>query len=140
MVKFKFSKFLLSLLTILAIFINANEMNKSFAQNLTFIPKSILNKITFDIKMISPNGLVGDLDSLTSVDYEFCLPSEQRFLVEVLLIDPTIKFYHKSRGRINCKSNQYLCIGNTHKPKWKTILLSIAKLDYVERIDRFYGE
>lgn len=131
---------MLILLKIFTVFLNGNQINKSSAQNLTFTFKSILNKITFDIDMISPDGLVGGSDSLTSVNYEFCLPADERFLVEVLLIDPTLKYYPQIRGRIGCTSHQYLCIGNPHNPRWKTILLSIAKLDYIERIDRFYGE
>lgn len=98
------------------------------------------DKITFDISAISPEGLIGNPDGLTSVDYEFCIPINERSIVEVFAIDPTIKFYPHSRGRINCNRGQYLCIANTQNSRWKEILLSIAGLDYVERIARFYGE
>jgi hypothetical protein len=98
------------------------------------------DKITFDISKISPEGLIGNPDGLTSVDYEFCIPANESSIAEVFAIDPTIKYYPHSPGRINCKSHQYLCIANTHNPRWKEILRAIASLDYVERIDRFYAE
>ena len=103
-------------------------------------PNSILEKITFDITAISPEGLIGPPNGLRSVSYEFCIPAREQSLKEVQAIDPTIKYYANSPGRIGCHNDQYLCIGDTHNPQWKAILLSIAGLNYVERIDQFHGE
>lgn len=103
-------------------------------------PNSVLEKITFDISAISAEGLIGPPNGLRSVSYEFCIPAQEQSLKEVQAIDPSIKYYANSPGRIGCHGNQYLCIGDTHNPQWKEILLSIAGLDYVERIDQFYGE
>ena len=103
-------------------------------------PNSILEKITFDISAISPEGLIGLPNGLRSVSYEFCIPAREQSLKELQAIDPSIKYYANSPGRIGCHSNQYLCIGDIHNPRWQEILLSIARLDYVERIDQFYGE
>lgn len=104
----------------------------SSQQNLT--SELTLNKITFDLSAISADGLVSSSDSLKAIDYEFCIPANKQFLEKILAIDPSIQFYPHSRGRIRCTNEQYLCIGNTHNPKWKEILQSIARLDYVKKI------
>ena len=100
---------------------------------------SIRDKITFDLSAISPEGLMGNQQSLRSVGYEFCIPAQPDTRKEVKAIDPTIQF-SRSRGRIGCHRNEYLCIGETHQPDWKTVLLKLAELDYVKRIDQFWGE
>jgi hypothetical protein len=97
------------------------------------------DKITFDLSAISPAGLIGNQQSLRSVGYEFCIPAQADRVNEVKAIDPTVQF-SRSRGRIGCQNHQYLCIGETHQPEWKTVLLKLADLDYVKRIDRFWGE
>ena len=100
---------------------------------------SIRDKITFDLSAISPEGLIGNQQSLRSVGYEFCIPAQPDTRKEVKAIDQTVKF-SRSRGRIGCQNHQYLCIGETHQPEWKTVLLKLAELDYVKKIDRFWGE
>ena len=97
------------------------------------------DKITFDISQISADGLIGSGDNLRSLSYEFCIPKNSESLAEIKKIDPEISF-SQSKGRIGCTENQYLCIGDTHKPNWLEILNTIAHLDYVERIDQFFGE
>jgi hypothetical protein len=101
---------------------------------------SALDKINFDISGISSEGLVGPPDGLRAISYEFCIPANDRALAEVQAIEPNIEYYSRIRGRIGCRNDQYLCIGNTHNPRWKEILLSIARLEYVEKINQFYGE
>ena len=100
---------------------------------------SIRDKITFDLSAISPEGLIGNQQSLRSVGYEFCIPAQPDTRKEVKAIDQTVQF-SRSRGRIGCQNHQYLCIGETHQPEWKTVLLKLAELDYVKKIDRFWGE
>ncbi|PSF37252.1 hypothetical protein C7H19_11060 [Aphanothece hegewaldii CCALA 016] len=107
----------------------SNSSNALSQDNLTS-----LNKITFDLSGISADGLVGSSNNLRSIDYEFCIPRDEQFLSEIIAIDPIIQYYPHSRGRIGCNNNEYLCIGNTHNPKWKEILQAIAKLDYVKKI------
>lgn len=117
-----------------------NAYSHEFTSNENRYSKATMKKITFDISEISPEGLIGESNSLSSVSYEFCIPANDEYLTEIQTINPEINYYSQSRGRIGCNRNQYLCIGDTHNPRWKEILISIASLDYVERIDRFYGE
>ncbi len=117
-----------------------NAYSHEFTSEENRYSQAIMKKITFDISEISPEGLSGESNSLRAVSYEFCIPANDEYLTEIQGLNPEINYYSQSRGRIGCNSNQYLCIGDTHNPRWKEILISIASLDYVERIERFYGE
>lgn len=97
-------------------------------------------KITFDLDLISAEGLIGEGTGVQSVSYEFCIPAAEFALAEVQAIDPSVQHFPHSRGRIGCCDHQFLCIGHTHQPRWREILYQLASLSYVERIDRFWGE
>lgn len=97
-------------------------------------------KISFDLSGLSAEGLTGPETGQRSIGYEFCIPATADHLAEVTAIDPSVQYFPGSPGRIGCTPDQYLCIGNTHQSNWYEILLSLAGLDYVERIDQFFGE
>lgn len=94
-------------------------------------------KIAFDLDEIDENGLIGPTGGKRSVAYEFCIPRDQAKLEEVQAIDSSLQCYAGSRGRIGCTRDQYLCIGQGGT---RETLLKLARLDYVERIEPFYGE
>lgn len=114
---------------------------KPFNQNTTqaAVSNLVLQKITFDLSQISLDGLIGPPDGRRSLSYEFCIPATENHLNEVRSINPAIQI-SRSPGRIGCTQNQYLCIGETLTPQWREVLIAIAKLDYVQRIDQFFGE
>jgi hypothetical protein len=89
-----------------------------------------LEKITFDINEIEKVPL----------DYEFCIPYEDRYLQEIKRIDPEIECYHGSSGRIGCIDSEYLCIGNTGHKDFRNILCKLSILDYIDRIDQTFWE
>lgn len=95
-----------------------------------------MKKINFDLSAIDANGLIGPADGKRSVAYEFCIPRDEAKKAEVMGIDPSLKFY-SSPGRIRCTSDEWLVIGEGGT---KDTLLALAKLDYIDRIDPFYGE
>lgn len=95
-----------------------------------------MQKIHLDLSAIDENGLIGPADGKRSVAYEFCIPRDEAKKAEVLAIDPSVKFY-TSPGRIRCTANEYLVIG---EGSTKNTLLALARLDYIARIDPFYGE
>jgi len=103
-------------------------------------PSPDLSKITFDLAPINDEGLAGPPDGLVAIDYEFCIPATQQAQQEVNRMDPTVKFYPGSAGRIGCSKDQVLAIGNTHQKGWKIVLQQLTSLDYVKRIDRSFGE
>ncbi len=96
-------------------------------------------KITFELSTISADGLVGSADSLRSLSYEFCIPANPEHLAEVRALDPSVQI-SRSPGRIGCTKDQYLAIGDTHQARWHEVLMAIARLNYVQRIDEFIGE
>lgn len=93
--------------------------------------ESTLAKIAFDYTAIDDKGLRG---GTVAVDYEFCIPAGDDSLEEVLKIDSAVRVMQKSKGRIGCTEDQWLCINSTHSDGWKEKLYKIASLDYVKRI------
>ena len=97
-------------------------------------------KIKFRLDDIRPDGLRGPPAGLVSVAYEFCAPNREDVLHELKQIDPALRFHRGSPGRIGCSKTQTLCIGETHQPRWREILHSLASLDYISEIRRCHFE
>ena len=99
-----------------------------------------MSKITFTLDRLNPDGLSGPPDALKALHYEFCIPGDAVHEAQVREIDPTVQVYPKSRGRIGCGEGEYLCIGSTHQPGFRTVLFRLAGLPYVKRIDQAFFE
>lgn len=97
-------------------------------------------KIAFDLEQFRPDGLRGPPDGLTSLSFEFCIPDTPGARAEVESIDPTISIIPGGRGRVGCGPGQCLCIGSTHQPLWRDILMSLSALPYVTRIQECFWE
>jgi hypothetical protein len=97
-------------------------------------------KITFDLSQLDDEGLTGPPDGRVAISYEFCIPATQAAQDEVRRIDTTVAFQPGARGRIGCARDQVLCIGSTHQRDWRAVLLRLASLDHIARIDRSFGE
>ncbi len=97
---------------------------------------SAADKIAFDLDEFDDNGLYGPADGKRSLDYEFCIPEGNDYALEVKTIDSTISVFPDSPGRIGCTEDQSLVIGNTHQEDFRLVLMELANLDYVERIQR----
>jgi hypothetical protein len=93
-----------------------------------------------NLEQLNENGLYGPPGSQRALHYEFCLPAAPELESQVRQIDPTIQIFKTSPGRIGCTKEEYLCIGNTHQPNFKTVLLELANLPYVKRIDQAFFE
>jgi hypothetical protein len=100
----------------------------------------LLSKIEFDLSILDPNGLYGPPDGLKSLGYEFCIPANATKIAEIHSIDPDIKIYKQSQGRIGCNNNEYLCMGETHNKAYQTILTELAQLPYIKRISQSFYE
>jgi hypothetical protein len=94
------------------------------------------DKIAFDLAEFDETGLYGPADGKRSLDYEFCIPQGEPYQQEVMAIDPSLRLLPDSAGRIGCTDTETLAIGNTHQENFQMILLELANLDYVERIQR----
>ena len=97
-------------------------------------------KITFDISKLDESGLYGPPDGKRALSYEFCIPDTVLNRTEVKRIDPTVKFFAQSPGRIGCKEHENLCIGSTHQKDFRGVLQRLAELTYVQRIDESFFE
>jgi len=112
----------------------------AFSPGCATSPPKGKEKITFRLDNIHPDGLRGPTDGLTSVAYEFCVPANTETYAAVRKIDPSVKIYPASRGRIRCSDQQALCIGETHQPNWRHILLTLAAQPYIAEIRECYFE
>jgi hypothetical protein len=97
-------------------------------------------KIQLDLSGLDEDGLYGPPNGLRALSYEFCIPARETLADDVRAIDHTIQLHRGSRGRIGCTNEQYLCVGSTHQPGYRTVLRRLAELEYVTRINPSYAE
>ncbi len=109
---------------------------------LTEIVKSAIGsqKVTFDFTRLDDDGLYGAADAKRALSYEFCIPDTVQHRTEVKRIDPTVKLFAQSPGRIGCSKSESLCIGSTHQKDFRGVLQRLAELTYVQRIDESFFE
>jgi hypothetical protein len=89
---------------------------------------------------LDESGLYGPPDGKLALSYEFCIPDTVQNRTEVKRIDPTVKFFAQSPGRIGCRESENLCIGSTHQKDYRWVLQRLAELTYVQRIDECFFE
>ena len=93
-------------------------------------------KIEFDLDALDAAGLAGPPDGQVAVSYEFRIPDTPANRAAVAAIDPAIEITAGPRGRVDASQGFALCIGSTHTPRHREILLALARLPFVERIAR----
>jgi hypothetical protein len=108
------------------------------ADSCSSIPRAVaisdemaLKKINFSIGEIDKDGLIGPPDGKRLMAYKFVIPMDQKKRRQVHRIDRSVKFFHKP------SDEQYDCIGEGATPE---VLLKLAGLPFIKRIDPFYGE
>lgn len=97
-------------------------------------------KIKFPLDNINADGLRGPPGGLVAVAYEFCVPKDEITHQEVQQIDPSLKIYVRSPGRIGCTGNQSLAIGETNQARWREVLRELSLLNYVDEIRECFFE
>jgi len=128
-----------SILNLTLIFLSLLCLSATCNQPKKSVPQTS-PKITFDLDQIDEEGLGKQPGSKVAIDYEYCIPANERSAAIVRKIDPNFKIMNKSRGRIGCSKSQWLCMGNTHQKDWRKVLLKLADMDFVNQIDRAYFE
>ncbi len=106
----------------------------TFAVGAAAAPPEVLGKIGFDLDGLDVDGLAGGADGKVSVSYEFRIPDTAENRAAVQAIDPGIGISAGPPGRVNAGPGFALCIGSTHKPRHREIILALARLPFVERI------
>ncbi len=100
----------------------------------------VTRKIRFDLDQLDEYGLYGPEDGRRSLSYEFCVPNNLEVIETVQAIDPTLMIYLQSPGRVGCDDMEVLAIGETHQPDYRDVLINLASLDTIDRIEQFWGE
>ena len=103
-------------------------------------PRDPRAKIEFDLESLDADGLRGPPDGKVAVDYEFVIPDTAAAREAVSRIDPSVAFMAGSRGRIGAKAGECLCLGSTHQPRHREILLALARLPEIARIIECHHE
>lgn len=100
---------------------------------------AVWQKIHLNFKKLDADGLAGPPDGKVAVNYEFCIPAEQKYWQTVQKTDPTAA-KSNSKGRVGCRNNQWLVVGSTHQARYQRVLYELAALPYVERIEETFWE
>lgn len=93
-----------------------------------------------DVAGLDASGLSGPPGGRRALDYEYCIPEGEKYQASVRAIDPSARFMPLSRGRIGCRKDQLLVLGNTHQEGWRSVLDALAALPYVRRIEPAWFE
>jgi hypothetical protein len=96
-------------------------------------------KIKLDFKEINAEGLSGPPKGKVAVNYEFCIPAEEKYWRQVRKTDSSAR-KNTGKGRVGCTEKQWLVIGSTHQKNYQRILFQLASLPYVEQIQQTYWE
>ena len=97
-------------------------------------------KIRLDLSALDEDGLYGPADGLRALHYEFCIPATAAHAAEVRAIDPSVGVLPSSPGRIGCGEGRHLCVGSTHQSDFRRVLLRLARLPYIDRIEPSFAE
>jgi hypothetical protein len=106
----------------------------SFHMGAAAAPPELLRKFGFDLDRLDVDGLSGPADGKTSITYEFRIPDTPENRAAVKAIDPETQISVGPRGRVDAGPGFALCIGSTHQPRYREILLALARLPFVELI------
>ena len=96
-------------------------------------------KIDFDIEILNEDGLYGPVGGLRTLQYEYCIPAGKGARDDVAAIDPSANCTG-GLGRIDCQIGEFMCVGHTKQDGHKRILIELARLEYVDRIQQTYFE
>jgi hypothetical protein len=101
---------------------------------------SVWNKVAINLSKLDENGLAGPSNGKVAVNYEFCIPQEDKHWKAVQKIDKTAQKMPGSAGRIGCDKQSWLIVGSTHQPNFKRVLYDLASLPYVVKIQETFWE
>ena len=89
--------------------------------------------VEFDLRQIDPQGNRPDA-GFQPLTYEFCVPSDPNATGGVESIDRTVRCHPGVPGRVGCRPDQALCVGNTGQTDWAAVLAELSNEPFVTRI------
>lgn len=95
-----------------------------------------LEKIRFDLKKVDVNGFEGPPADKREIAYQFCVPNTEDKRLEIMELDPTVRFESEAAGRAGCTADQILVHAHTGAPNWRGRMEAVAALPYVKSIRR----
>lgn len=99
------------------------------------IPGADPSKIGFPLEQFDTEGLRGKDTGKTALDYEFCIPRQEKAWQTVAAIDPSARRQKTGRGRIGCTEHEWLVLGNTRQTHFKDVLLRLSAQPFIHRIE-----
>ncbi len=112
----------------------------SFDVGAAAAPPDVFGKVGFVLDRLDADGLAGPPDGKVAISYEFRIPDTPENRATVKAIDPSITISAGPPGRVDAGPGFALCIGSTHQPRHREILLALAELPFVERIAECFFE
>jgi len=100
---------------------------------------AVWKKIRIDFKQLDEQGLLGTGKGKVAMNYEFCIPAQEKLWRQVRKTDPTAQ-RNEGKGRVGCKENQWLVIGATNQKNYQRVLFNLASMPFVERIEPVFWE
>ncbi|MFN0035722.1 MAG: hypothetical protein ACKVUS_11695 [Saprospiraceae bacterium] len=99
----------------------------------------VWKKIKLDFRQLDSEGLAGPEKGKVAMNYEFCIPTNEKHWKQVRKIDPTAQ-KNGGKGRVGCKESQWLVVGSTHQKNYQRVLFQLASLPFVVRIEPVFWE
>ncbi len=99
----------------------------------------VWKKIKLDFRQLDENGLAGAANGKVAMNYEFCIPAEEKLWRKVKKIDRSAQ-RNGGKGRVACKDSQWLIVGATNQKNYQRVLFELASLPFVERIEQAFWE
>lgn len=96
-------------------------------------------KIKLDFKQLDAEGLTGSGKGKVAMNYEFCIPANEKSWKQVQKLDPTAR-KNSGKGRVGCAQDQWLVIGSTHQKNYQRVLFQLANLPFVKVIQPTFWE
>lgn len=100
------------------------------------IPPEILQKIGFDLNKFDNEGMLATSDGKRAIIYEYCIPRAQQAVSVISTIDFSAEVKPDTSGKINCSAQEVLVQGNSHQDNFKALIVQLARLPFVKRIEQ----
>lgn len=93
------------------------------------------DKIQFELDQLDADGRYTLFQEPRAIAYEFCIPNDRAVIKTVQSIDRTLILFLNRPGQVNCEADELLAVGETRQPNPRAVLIQLARLPQVTRIE-----